>query len=122
MIILEVLVWILLIFYSEKNIGSTLFVGGIIWSSLSFIYERKIWIEIFYEYLRDRIASQLLVFMAMVSIYVCMYAKVGVSCIVFPIVQCLLYQGWRTHKAKTVKNIVYLASFIASLIVYIIIK
>lgn len=119
MIILEILVWLLLIFYISKNLTVALFLGGIIWISLSFIYEKKIWSIFFREHLRDRIASYLLVFMYMVLVYIYIYSKVGISCIIISILECLFYQSWRTIKIKSVLNFIYLLGFITSFIIFI---
>lgn len=45
-------------------------------------------------------ASGLLVFMTVVSVYVCLYAKLGVNCIMFPVLEELINSGWKIYRFR----------------------
>lgn len=104
MLLLGILNMMMLLFYLANMRNASIFLGGVIWSSFSYIYERIIWTNFFSEYLRDRVASGFLVLMVMIATYVCIYSKFGVACIICPTLECLAYQMWTTNKYKAYKN------------------
>lgn len=103
-VVLGILNVIMILCYLLHMTNIMLLLGGVIWSCFSYIYEKKIWVYFFSEYLQDRIASGLVVVMAMVTIYFCLYANVGVSCIVCSTLECLCYQMWKTYHNRTSNN------------------
>jgi hypothetical protein len=103
---------IMILCYIMSMTYAMFFLGGLIWSCFSYIYEKTIWTYFFRQHLQDRIASGFLVLSAMVCIYICIYVKVGVSCITFSTSECLVYQMWKTYKARTLQNFMCLLSFV----------
>lgn len=90
---------------------AALILGGILWCCYGFVYEKKIWDWFFCDHLRDRIASMLLVLMAMIAAYVCVYACYSTVCLHLAVFQCLLYSGWKTYQTQESKNAAFLVIF-----------
>lgn len=120
-VILGILNVIMLMCYLLGMTNICLLLGGVIWSCFSYIYEKKIWACFFCEHLQDRIASGLLVLMAMVTLYICVYSKVGVSCITWSTSECLFYQMWKTYNKRTFNNYKFLLVFAILLVIEILV-
>lgn len=86
---------IILVFYFLGMSQVALILGGILWCCYGFVYEKKIWDWFFHDHLRDRIASILIVLMAMIATYVCVYACYGIVCLYLTVFQCLFYSVWK---------------------------
>ena len=95
MLISVISIIIILVLYFLGMRQAALILSGIIWCCYGFVYEKKIWDRFFCDHLRDRIASILIVLMAMVTVYVCVYACYGTVCLYLTVFQCVFYYGWK---------------------------
>lgn len=53
----------------------------------------------------------LLILMAMIAVYVCVYACYGTVCLHPTVFQCLVYSGWKTYQTQESKSAAFLVAF-----------
>ncbi len=71
----------LCIFFRQIHLAEVF--AGLLWFTIGFSVEKKIWIYYFCNHLQDRIASIFLVSLAMLEIYFLLWFKIGSICILF---------------------------------------
>lgn len=71
----------LCIFFRQIHLAEVF--AGLLWFTIGFSVEKKIWIYYFRNHLEDRVASIFLVSFVMLEIYFYLWFKFGSICIIF---------------------------------------